>query len=84
MSSENSSALTEDCLRRLTFRPTFVVERNLCDRVSVVGESFFARVRVLFNYLSSLVGYGKFEYTREGVNQETGVCRSRNAGYGAH
>ena len=26
-------------------------------------------------------GYGKFEYTREGVNQTSGVCTSRNAGY---
>ncbi len=76
--------MTRVCLRRLTFRPTFEVERNLCDLVPVIGESCFARVRVLFNYLSALVGYGKFEYTREGVNQIAGVCPPRNAGWGVH
>lgn len=44
----------------------------------------FARVRVLFNYLSSLVGYGKFEYTREGVNQAGGICSCRRSRYGVH
>jgi len=45
------------------------------DQFPILVESSFARVRVLFNNLSSLkTGYGKFEYTREGVNQLTGIC----------
>ena len=66
--------------RFLTFRLTFGVERNVWTRVPVLEESLLCAGTCSIQLSELSTGYGKFEYTREGVNQLTGVCLSRKAG----
>ena len=74
MSRRNTSPRTKDGLRFLTFRLTFEVERNVWTRVPVFEESFLCAGTCSIQLSELSTGYGKFEYTREGVNQANGVC----------
>src|SRR5437016_1375355 len=71
MSREKCSPSKVISLRTLTLGHTFGLEESCRDQIPDRPRSCSARVRV--HYVSSLVGYGKFEYTREGVNQTAGI-----------